>query len=129
MTLTEVQAFQAARDKINNGSSAVGKYQFMPSTLFGRTDKKGNHIPGLVDQLGLSMDTKFTGPIQEQLQELLISYHNAYEQGQINKDELVSLMQGINIMEGLGDDVDSLYRKEQLNTILNAAISAASMLA
>ena len=65
----------------------------------------------------------------EQLQELLISYHNAYEQGQINKDELVSLMQGINIMEGLGDDVDSLYRKEQLNTILNAAISAASMLA
>ena len=65
----------------------------------------------------------------EQLQELLISYHNAYEQGQINKDELLSLMQGINIMEGLGDDVDSLYRKEQLNTILNAAISAASMLA
>lgn len=65
----------------------------------------------------------------EQLQELLISYHNAYEQGQINKEELVSLMQGINIMEGLGDDVDSLYKKEQLNTILNAAISAASMLA
>jgi len=65
----------------------------------------------------------------EQLQELLVSYHNAYEQGQINKDELVSLISGVNIMEGLGDDVESMHRKEQLNIILNAAISAASLLA
>mgnify|MGYP003335569276 FL=1 len=64
-----------------------------------------------------------------ELNELIISYHNAYEQGQINKDELVSLLYGINVMEGLGDDVESLQTKEQLNTILNAAISAASMLA
>lgn len=65
----------------------------------------------------------------EQLQELLVSYHNAYEQGQISKEELVSLIAGVNIMEGLGDDVESMHRKEQLNTILNAAISAASLLA
>jgi len=65
----------------------------------------------------------------EQLQELLVSYHNAYEQGQISKEELVSLISGVNIMEGLGDDVESMHRKEQLNTILNAAISAASLLA
>jgi len=65
----------------------------------------------------------------EQLQELLVSYHNAYEQGQINKDELVALIQGVDIMEGLGDDVDAMHTKEQLNTILNAAISAASLLA
>ena len=64
-----------------------------------------------------------------QLQELIVSYHNAYEQWQINKDELVALLYGINIMEGLGEDVESLQTKEQLNTILNAAISAASMLA
>ena len=64
-----------------------------------------------------------------QLQELIVSYHNAYEQGQISKDELVALLYGINVMEGLGDDVESLQTKEQLNTILNAAISAASMLA
>ena len=64
-----------------------------------------------------------------QLQELIVSYHNAYEQGQINKDELVALLYGINVMEGLGEDVESLQTKEQLNTILNAAISAASMLA
>lgn len=64
-----------------------------------------------------------------QLQELIVSYHNAYEQGQISKDELVALLYGINVMEGLGEDVESLQTKEQLNTILNAAISAASMLA
>lgn len=65
----------------------------------------------------------------QQLQELVISYHNAYEQGQINKEELVSLLYGINIEEGLGDDAESLFYKEQMNTILNAAINAASLLA
>lgn len=65
----------------------------------------------------------------QQLQELVISYHNAYEQGQINKEELISLLYGINIEEGLGDDAESLFYKEQMNTILNAAINAASLLA
>lgn len=64
-----------------------------------------------------------------ELQELVISYHNAYEQGQINKEELVSLLYGINIMEGISEDAESLHTKEQLNTILNAAIQAASLLA
>ena len=67
MTLTEVQAFQAARDKINNGSSAVGKYQFMPNTLFGSPGK-----PGLVQELKLPMDTKFDANTQEQLQDLFL---------------------------------------------------------
>lgn len=65
----------------------------------------------------------------QELQQLVISYHNAYEQGQINKEELVALLYGINIMEGIGEDAESLQTKEQLNTILNAAINAASLLA
>ena len=65
----------------------------------------------------------------QELQQVIISYHNAYEQGQITKEELVSLLYGVNIEEGLGDDAESLYMKEQLNTILNAAINAASLLA
>jgi hypothetical protein len=32
-------------------------------------------------------------------------------------------------MEGIGEDAESLAHKEQLNTILNAAIQAASLLA
>jgi hypothetical protein len=65
----------------------------------------------------------------QELQELIISYHNAYEQGQINKEELVSLLYGINIMEGISEDAEGLHRKEQLNMILGAAITAASLLA
>lgn len=65
----------------------------------------------------------------QELQELVNSYHNAYHQGQINKDELVALLYGINIMEGIGEDAESLQKKEQLNLILNAAIQAASLLA
>ena len=65
----------------------------------------------------------------QELQQLIVSYHNAFEQGQVTKEELVSLLYGVNIEEGLGDDAESLYIKEQLNTILNAAINAASLLA
>ena len=65
----------------------------------------------------------------DELQQLLISYHNAHEQGQISKEELVALIQGIDVMELIADDVNDLERKEKLNTILNAAVSAASLLA
>jgi hypothetical protein len=65
----------------------------------------------------------------EQLQQLIVEYHNAFERGEINKDELVALLQGIDIMEGIADDAEGLARKEQLNMMVNAAISAASMLA
>jgi hypothetical protein len=71
MTLEEVKAFGKYRSQNGAGAGAVGKYQFMPSTLFGRTNKQGKHVPGLVEQLGLPMDTKFSGTIQEQLQEFL----------------------------------------------------------
>lgn len=64
----------------------------------------------------------------QELQQVIISYHNAYEQGQITKEELVSLLYGINIEEGLGDDAESLFFKEQMNSMLNAAINAASLL-
>lgn len=64
-----------------------------------------------------------------ELQNLVASYNVYYQQGQMSKEEMIALLQGVNIMEGLGDDIESLQTKEQLNTILNAAISAASMLA
>ena len=64
-----------------------------------------------------------------ELQNLISSYNTYYAQGQINKDELIALLQGVNIMEGLGEDVESLQTKEMLNTILNSAISVASALA
>jgi phage tail tape-measure protein len=63
----------------------------------------------------------------EQLQQLINEYNNMLASGQINKEEYVQLLQGVNIMEGIADDAEGLALKEQLNTILNAAISVASM--
>jgi len=63
MTLKEVKEFGQQRG--NNG--AAGKYQFMPSTLFGTERNPG----GLVGQLKLTMDTKFTPEIQDKIQNLL----------------------------------------------------------
>jgi hypothetical protein len=66
MTLAEVQKFQQMRNSKQKNTGAVGKYQFVGSTLFGSKDK-----PGLVQRKGLSMDTKFTSDIQDQLNEML----------------------------------------------------------
>ena len=65
----------------------------------------------------------------QELQELVNSYKLAVEQGEITKDEYISLIYGINVMEGINDDAEGLLLKEQLNTILNAAIDAASLFA
>ena len=65
----------------------------------------------------------------EQLNNYIIEYNKALEQGQISKEEYVELLKGINIMEGINDDAEGLILKEQLNLIINAAISAASLMA
>ena len=59
----------------------------------------------------------------------IIEYNKALEQGQISKEEYVELLKGINVMEGITDDAEGLALKEQLNVIINAAISAASLMA
>lgn len=73
LTLEEIQQFQKYKDSEIPGTGAVGKYQFMPTTLFGRKDKKGNFIPGLVQEMNLPMNTKFDESTQDRLFELLHS--------------------------------------------------------
>lgn len=74
MTLKEVAEYQATR----GANGAVGKYQFMTTTLFGRKDSKGKLIPGLVQQEGLDVNTtKFTPEIQERLQKRLLEQNSA----------------------------------------------------
>ena len=58
MSLSEVKDFGKKR----GAHAAAGKYQFMPTTLFGR-----NNRPGLVQQAGLTMDTLFDSDTQELL--------------------------------------------------------------
>jgi len=67
MTLSEVREFGIKRSENGQGAGAVGKYQMMPTTLFGRINKEGKFLPGLVQREGLSMDEKFTPEIQDRL--------------------------------------------------------------
>jgi hypothetical protein len=65
----------------------------------------------------------------QQLNNYIIEYNKALENGEITKEEYVELLRGINVMEGIADDAEGLALKAQLNVMINAAISAASLMA
>ena len=65
----------------------------------------------------------------ELLNNYIIEYNKALENGEITKEEYVELLRGINVMEGIADDAEGLALKAQLNVMINAAISAASLMA
>jgi len=65
----------------------------------------------------------------QELQALVNQYKAMADSGQISKEEHIQLLSGINIMEGINDDAEGLALKEQLNVIINAAITAASLMA
>jgi muramidase (phage lysozyme) len=64
-TLGEIQQIQRGM----RGSSAIGRYQFMRGTLFG-SGRKGDR--GLMGELDLSPDDKFTPELQDRLANALI---------------------------------------------------------
>jgi hypothetical protein len=64
----------------------------------------------------------------ELLNNYIIEYNKALENGEITKEEYVELLKGINVMEGIADDAEGLALKAQLNVMINAAISAASLM-
>ena len=73
MTLQEVLDFQKNRESVQSGQSAVGAYQFMPTTLFGKEGFYGKgKIGGIVAKSGFSMDTKFSKETQDRLAEILM---------------------------------------------------------
>jgi hypothetical protein len=65
----------------------------------------------------------------QELQNLCDQYKAMVDAGSITKEEYLQLLLGINIMEGINEDAESLQLKETLNTILNAAVAAASLMA
>jgi hypothetical protein len=65
----------------------------------------------------------------QELQALVDQYKTMADSGQISKEEHMQLLNGINIMEGINDDAEGLALKEQLNLIINAAITVASLAA
>jgi hypothetical protein len=65
----------------------------------------------------------------QELQNLCDQYKAMVDAGSITKEEYLQLLIGINIMDGIYEDAEGLMLKETLNTILNAAVAAASVMA
>lgn len=53
----------------------------------------------------------------------------AFENNEISKDEYKNLLEGLEIEKAVTMNAEELQKKEQLNTYISAAISAASLLA
>ena len=54
-------------------------------------------------------------------------YTQAFEAGVISKEEYKNLLEGLEIEQAITMSAEELQRKEQLNTIISAAITVASL--
>jgi hypothetical protein len=107
MTIGEVQAFQAARNKQLPGSSAVGQYQFIAGTLDDYAKK-----------LGFGPDTPFNADTQQRLQNALLADNSAYLKKQGVEPTPVNLYMAH--VAGMGGAVE-LNRAKQTNPNAPAA--------
>lgn len=64
-----------------------------------------------------------------QIEQSFADYTYAYENGQISKDEYKSLLEGLEVEKAVTLNAEEMQRKEQLNSYINAAISAVSIVA
>ena len=56
-------------------------------------------------------------------------YTQAYESGQISKEEYLNLLQGLEVEKAVATTAEELQFKEQLNVAINAAITVVSAVA
>jgi hypothetical protein len=64
----------------------------------------------------------------QQIAQSYTEYTTAYNSGQISADEYKSLLEGLEVEKAVSMNAEELQYKEQLNTAINAAISAVSMI-
>jgi hypothetical protein len=62
-----------------------------------------------------------------ELHELAVEYKSLYESGQISNTEYADLLKGLDMSAVIANSTEELESKEQMNTYINAAIGAASM--
>jgi hypothetical protein len=61
-----------------------------------------------------------------QVEQSYAEYTQLYENGQISALEYKSLLEGLEIEQAVASNAEELHRKENLNLIINAAISVVS---
>jgi len=64
----------------------------------------------------------------QELQNLCDQYKAMVDAGTITKEEYLELLLGLDVLQGIEEDAQTLELKETLNTILNAAVAAASVM-
>jgi hypothetical protein len=64
-----------------------------------------------------------------ELQTYFNEYNQAYESGQISKEEYANLLRGLEVEQVITSTAEELEFKENLNTAINAAINVATALA
>lgn len=66
------------------------------------------------------------------LQQIAQSYNDytyAFEQGQISREEYKNLLEGLEVEKTVSANAEELQLKEQLHTVITAAIAVASAVA
>jgi hypothetical protein len=61
-----------------------------------------------------------------QVEQSYAEYTQAFESGLISKDDYKNLLEGLEIEQAMALTAEELQRKEQLNMVINAAITIAS---
>lgn len=64
-----------------------------------------------------------------EIQNAASEYKTYFEAGQVSKEEYISLLQGLECEKAIANSTEELQFKEQMNTYINATISAVSALA
>lgn len=64
-----------------------------------------------------------------EIQQAATDYKNMFEAGDLTKDEYVDLLKGLDCESAIASSTEELVFKEQMNTYINATITAVSALA
>lgn len=64
-----------------------------------------------------------------EIQQSAVDYKNMFDAGELTKDEYVDLLKGLDCNAAIANSTEELEFKEQMNTYINATITAVSALA
>jgi hypothetical protein len=72
--------------------------------------------------------TQTEDPVAQQLAGVLLQYTQQFQAGQLSKEEYAELVRDLHTEQIINAGCADMVAKEQLNTICNAVLDAASML-
>lgn len=65
----------------------------------------------------------------QEIEQYYNDYTGMYQTGDMSKDEYLNLLRGLEVEKAVSMNAEEMQKKEQLNEIINAAISVVSAVA